>query len=271
MKKGFIRIASTLFPNLITSFAYNQLTNPQVRKPRENELSTLNKAKKEVFTFKNFNIQLYAWVGGEKTILLVHGWEGQAGNFSDLIEELLKKNYTVYSFDGPSHGFSSKGKTSLFEFSELVGVLIQKFEVKNIISHSFGGVATTYALFKNKEIEIDKYVLLTTPDRFIERINDVAEMVGITEKVKNNLIERLENETKLDATTLNVSDFVKHINVKQSLIIHDKNDKVLPIERSRNVHHNWKQSELYEINGTGHFRILRTKKVIEKVLAYFET
>lgn len=270
MKKQLIKTASTIFPKLITSFAYNQLTNPQVHKLRENELKTLDKADKEVLPFKGFDIQLYTWKGGSKKIMLVHGWEGQAGNFSDIIEELLLNDYTVYAFDGPSHGFSSKGKTSLFEFTELVGVLIKRFQVKNLISHSFGGVATTYALFNNQDIEINKYVLLTTPDKFTERIDDVSEMVGITEKVKSKLIQRLEKEIKLDVETLNVSRFVKSVHVKDSLIIHDQNDQVIPITRSKNVHRNWDVSRFKEINGTGHFRILRTKEVISMVIDYLE-
>lgn len=268
MKKQLIKVASTLFPNFVTSFAYNQLTNPQVRKLRDNELATLEKSVQENFTFKDFTIKLYTWKGGTKTILFIHGWEGQAGNFSDIIERLLVEGYTVYAFDGPSHGFSSKGKTSLFEFTELVGVLIKKFNVRDLISHSFGGVATTYALFKNKDIEIDKYLLLTTPDKFTERIDDVSEMVGISKKVKSKLVKRLENETKIDLDTLSVNVFVKSINVKKSIIIHDKNDRVIPISRSRNVHNNWEISQFREITGTGHFRILRTKEVIDDVVAY---
>ncbi len=268
MKKSLVRIASNLFPSAITSFAYNQLTNPQVRKLRTNELSTLDKSEKEDFKFKEFNIKLYTWKGGEKKILLIHGWEGQAGNFSDLIELLLQNGYTVHSFDAPSHGFSSKGGTSLFEFSELVGVLIKRYNVKSLISHSFGGVATTYALFKNPELKIDKYVLLTTPDKFTERIDDVSEMVGINENVKNKLINRLEKETGIPVETLNVSEFVKTINVQKALIIHDKNDKVIPILRSKNVHRNWTASEFNEVEGTGHFRILRTKQVLDTVLEY---
>ncbi|NEN25742.1 alpha/beta hydrolase [Subsaximicrobium wynnwilliamsii] len=270
MKKLLVRIASNLFPNQITSFAYDQLTNPQVRKLRENELGTLEKAEKEKYKFKDFDIQLYTWKGGDKKVLLIHGWEGQAGNFSDLIEKLLADGFTVHSFDAPSHGFSSKGRTSLFEFTELVGILIKKFDVKLLVSHSFGGVATTYALFENQDIEIEKYVLITTPDKFIERIDDVSEMVGINEKVKNRLISRLENETNNDVRNLNVSEFVKSINVKKSLIIHDIDDKVIPISRSKNVHQNWTESEFMEIEGTGHFRILRTEKVINKVIDYLK-
>jgi len=99
----------------------------------------------------------------------------------------LKNNYYVISFDEPSHVFSSKGKTSLFEFSDLVGKMIKENGCRKLISHSFGGVATTYALYRNRNVEIDKYVLLTSPDKFKQRIDDVAKSVGITEKVKVNL------------------------------------------------------------------------------------
>ncbi len=268
MKKNLVQIASYLFPKIITSFAYNQLTNPQVRKLRKNEINTLNKADKEKYRFKDFEIQLYTWKGGDKKVLLIHGWEGQAGNFSDLIRELLRNGYTVYAFDGPSHGFSSKGNTSLFEFIELVGVLIRKYKVNLLVSHSFGGVATTYALYDNRDLQIDKYVLITTPDKFTERIDDVSEMVGINENVKQQLIDRIEKETNVDVKTLNVSRIVKSINVKKALIIHDKNDKVIPIHRSKNVHKNWPASEFKEVEGTGHFRILRTKEVIKEVIDY---
>lgn len=270
MKKKLVKFASNLFPTAITKFAFDQLMNPQVRKLRENELEVLDKAEKEIFKYEAFDIQLYTWKGGKRTILLIHGWEGQAGNFSDIIKALLKDGYTVYAFDGPSHGFSSKGKTSMMEFANLVGVLINKFSVKQLISHSFGGVATTFALYNNPDIEIDKYVLITTPDRFVERIDDVADMVGINKKVKNKLISKLENETKMNVKSLNVSDFVQEINVKSAIIFHDKKDTVIPIERSRNVQKNWKVCDFKEVEGTGHFRILRTKEVIDGVIEYLK-
>ncbi len=268
MKKGLVRLASILFPNKVVNFAYNQLTNPQVKKLRENELQTLDKSEKEMMSFKGFDIQLYSWKGGSKEVLLIHGWEGQAGNFADLVEELIEDDFTVYAFDAPSHGFSSKGQTSLFEFIELVGVLIRKYGVKMLVSHSFGGVATTYALLDNQDLKIDKYLLLTTPDKFSERISDVSEQIGVTDKVQQKLIKRLEEETKLDVETLNVSEFVKGVNVKDALIIHDKNDGVIPIERSKNVYENWKNAQFLEIEGTGHFRILRTERVLKKVIEF---
>jgi alpha/beta superfamily hydrolase len=109
---------------------------------------------------------------------------------------------------------------------------------------------------------------LTTPDKFSERIQDVADQIGITENVKNKLIQRLEKETALDVMHLNVSEFVRTIHVAKSLIIHDKNDTIIPIYRSKNVYKNWKNCEFVEIEGTGHFRILRTESVIDKTLEF---
>lgn len=269
MQKLIIRLLSTLFPTVIANFAYKKLTSPQIMKLRDHELRVLDKADKEKIDFLGFDIQTYKWGDAKnEKILLIHGWEGQAGNFAEIIERLIDHNYHVIAFDGPSHGFSSKGPTSMFEFCDLVEILIKKYQCKKLISHSFGGVATTYALRNIREIKIEKYLLLTTPDKFSERIDDVASSVGVTDKVKNILIKRIEKETDLDVKSMNVSDNVKNINVAEALIIHDKNDKVIPIYQSKNVYQNWDNCEFKEIEGTGHFRILRTEKVIDDIINF---
>lgn len=48
--------------------------------------------------------------------------------------------------------------------------------------------------FLKPNIHIAKYVLITTPDKFIEQIDAVSEMIGINEKVKTNFINRLEKK-----------------------------------------------------------------------------
>lgn len=268
MRKKVIHFLSKVAPRLVAKLAYNQLSTPQISKLRAHEVEVLDKSEKAVFPFRGFAIQTYKWGRGKDKILLVHGWEGQAGNFADIIERLLKEDYCVYAFDAPSHGFSSKGKTNLFDFTDLVGILIKEYQVTRLISHSFGGVAVTYALSKLPAIHIEKYLLLTTPNRFRERIDEISAQVGITEEVKLRLINRLKNEVDGDIETLNVSDFVKKINVAKALIIHDKNDKVIPITISRTVNENWKASTLLEIEGTGHFRILRTPAVIDQSIEF---
>ncbi|MEO1627985.1 MAG: alpha/beta hydrolase [Bacteroidota bacterium] len=184
--------------------------------------------------------------------------------------QLRQQNYSIYAFDGPGHGHSSKGPTSLFAFSDLVGSLIQDVQPQLLVSHSFGGIATTYALYNNPSLKIDKYVLLTVPDRFEQRIDTVAQNVGITPKVKSLLIQQLEKETQQKVSSFNVSNFVGQINVQKALILHDKDDKVIPISRSQTVCDNWPQCKLITVEGTGHFRILRTDSVLQQVIDFLK-
>lgn len=270
MQTKFVQLLSFLFPNLFTKVAWNKLTNPQVSKLRDREFELLQEAKQSDLDFNGFTIKLYEWAGEGESILLIHGWEGQAGNFVDLVQKLQVEGFKVYAFDAPSHGYSSRGKTSLFEFTRLVELLIQKYQVKKLISHSFGGVATTYALFKNQDLEIDKYALITTPDKFSERMQDVSTQYGISQRVISRLVDKFEADYGLSVDVLNVSNFVREINVKEAFIIHDKNDRVIPIERSKNVHNNWDECTFETIEGTGHFRILRDERVANKVIEFIK-
>ncbi|MEM8907727.1 MAG: alpha/beta fold hydrolase [Bacteroidota bacterium] len=271
MKRQIVRLGSFLFPGLMARIAYQQLTSPQVKKLRPHELEKLNEAQKTALPFQGFTIQTYQWGNPEhERILLIHGWEGQAGNFADLIDPLLAQKYFVIAFDGPSHGFSSKGPTSLFEFSDLVGQMVRQYQCRKLVSHSFGGVATTYGLYKNQDLPIDKYALLTTPDMFSQRIDDVARFVGISEGVKQRLITRLEAEMQVDVQSIGVSRFVEDLSVKKALIIHDKNDRVIPLAQSQNVCAHWPVCELKVVEGTGHFRILRTPSVLQQVVDFMD-
>ncbi|MEO0472084.1 MAG: alpha/beta hydrolase [Bacteroidota bacterium] len=256
MMRNLIRIASAIAPGPISRLAYDKLTNPQLHKLRLFEEEVLAKADVNWEDFQGKKVCTYRWGSGNRRILLIHGWEGQAGNFWAIVDALLAMDYTVYAFDAPSHGRSDKGPTSMFAFTDWVKYQIQSLGVNKLISHSFGGVATTYALSQLPETEIEQYLMITTPDRFSQRIQDVSEQVGINETVKQRLIDRLTAETKQDLTKLNVSDFVQQIKVKEALIIHDRDDRVIPLSYSEGVHAKWPQSRLEVIEGTGHYRIL---------------
>lgn len=268
MKKQLAKLACILFPERIVKYAYYQLTHPQVMKLRSFQTEFIKKAELETFKFQDSDIQLYQWGNGTKKLLAIHGWEGQAANFTKVIEELLKKDFTVYAFDAPSHGLSSKGETSLFEFIELVGVLIQKFNPEYLISHSFGAVATTYSLSLAGSNNIKKYALFTAPDKFSERIDYVSNQVGMTNKVKNMLINKLEKEINMPVAPLNVSEFVNSLDTIQALIVHDVEDRVVDIAGAKAVQNNWPSSSLQEVKGTGHFRILMDEKVIGDVVDF---
>ncbi|MGY6562445.1 MAG: alpha/beta fold hydrolase [Luteibaculaceae bacterium] len=268
MNRLLIKLCCTLAPSAMTKFALDTMQNPQVRKLRDSENSIVKQAQTEDLDFEGFSIKLYRWGSNGKTVFLVHGWEGQAGNFASLIPKLIEQGFTVLAFDAPAHGFSSSGKTSMFQFTRLTEHLLKRFKPQLLVSHSFGAVALTYVLRNLPELTIDKYLLLTTPDKFTERINDIAQQVGISTKVQQRLIQRFELEAGEDIHALNISDFVEKLSVKKALILQDKKDRVLPVERARNVAKNWPVCELIELENTGHFKILHDKEALSVALDF---
>ncbi|NER18891.1 alpha/beta fold hydrolase [Spongiivirga citrea] len=243
---------------------------PQIKKLRPHEVEVLSKSDQQIVNFNGIALKTYRYPNSGPKIFLVHGWEGHGGNFSDIIEKLVLKNYHIFTFDAPSHGSSSASKNSIFDFPESVQFLLEKERPDHIVSHSFGAVATTFALNNKPEISIKKYVLLSNPDRFIDRINFVAEQAGITERLKNKLIKKVANETGQDLKLLSVSNFVQNVSVEKALIIHDKNDKIQPQRDPENVNKVWDISSLEIIEGTGHFRMLRTQFVIDRIIIFIQ-
>jgi pimeloyl-ACP methyl ester carboxylesterase len=132
-------------------------------------------------------------------------------------------------------------------------------------------VATTFALSENPDLGIDKYVLFTTPNRFEDRVREVSEEVGLSTKSQDILKAKLEEDTGLQVSSLVIENWVKNIRVKEALILHDKNDKVIPIEYSRSVHKAWPHSQLVEIEGTGHYRILRSQKALNTAIEFLSS
>ena len=268
MMKSMMTLLSFIFPDFFVKKAYQQLTHPKFYPYRAHEKDILEAALVTDYTFKKGNIKIYKWSGGPKKILVIHGWEGRVTHFSMLIQHLIKAGYTVYGFDAPSHGLSDKVETSLFDFIDLVGEMIARVQPAIAISHSFGAVATTYSLAQNSHLQLDKYVLITCPDKFLERIEAVANDFGLSKEIVDKLIIKIEQDYNLDVGRLNVSEFVKEVKVRKAYILHDQDDQQLPLSQAMHVHENWSNSALEIVRGTGHFKILQDEGVIAKILNF---
>ena len=269
MKNTFIKttfkVMSHITPSLIASKVYDFMSNPRIRKLRDHEEAILNKSHKETIQFKGFDIQTYTWgEPGNKLIFLIHGWEGQAGNFGALINILLEKGYQVKAFDAPSHGHSSKGKTSMFDFAELVTLLISQYKPSYIVSHSFGTVTSLMAMTRNPDIPIEKWIIVTTPHNFKDRINDVKQFLGLSDKAMDKVLNLIEDKSYLKVDEMNITYFSDKIDhIKEAVMVHSKQDRILPIEYARKTQEAIKQSRLIELDNHGHYSILWSDELQE--------
>lgn len=245
------------------------MSNPRIRKLRDSEESVLSKSITEKLVYKNFKIQKYQWGDqNQKTALLIHGWEGRAGNFAAIVDILIQNKYHVVAYDAPSHGKSSIKKTSMFEFAEFIESQFADLKPQVIISHSFGSVNTARIFRNNPEFNLDMWIMVTTPHNFLSRVNGISDHFGIKSKAKNELIKRIQNDTNEDINHINMATYCQELsNVKNTVIVHSKTDKVLPIEGAREVAKAFKRSRLIELDNLGHYSILwsdELKKIIDQ-------
>ncbi|MDP4586952.1 MAG: alpha/beta hydrolase [Flavobacteriales bacterium] len=262
-----MKLLSFVAPNYLAKKVIYKFRHPSIKKLREHELKMLKSAEQAKLPFRDHQICTYRWKAGKekengKVVFLVHGWEGQAGNFADFIPHLLNAGFDVFAFDAPGHGFTESKDTSIMEFLDVLSFLLEIEKPAFLVSHSFGGVACTYALSRI-DLKVNKYLLFATPNSFAERIRDVAAQVGVSNRVLHLVKEKLQKESETRLEDLSVAQFVQKAHVAEALILHDKNDQVIGIEQAETVHRAWSASKMLTIEGTGHFRILRDQNTLE--------
>jgi pimeloyl-ACP methyl ester carboxylesterase len=263
--KMYFRFLDLLLPAVAARKIYHVMSNPRIHKLRDFEEEVLQHSEKERISFKKFQIQKYSWGDRKnKTALLIHGWEGQAGNFGALIDLLLNKGFHMVAYDAPSHGRSTKEKTSMFEYAEFVTEILKQEEPQIIISHSFGSVTAAFALKGNPGVNVDQWFLVTTPYHFRDRINEISEFLGVTHRTIDKLTAILERDLGISLDKLNMAEYGGNLkNLKEAFIIHSRTDGVIPIDKARLTNQAIPQSRLIELDNLGHYRILWSKQLKE--------
>lgn len=264
--KAYFKLLAAISPRLAAQKIYDFMSNPRLIKLRDFELDMLAKAEKTTLDFRGFRIQRYQWGQSERTCLCIHGWEGQAGNFGGMIDTLLDLGYQVIAFDGPSHGASSKGRTSFFDYIDLAEQIALEDKPELIISHSFGSIVTSSFLRKRPSFRLKHWVMITSPLSARERMNDFTIPLGVTQEVVEALVKLIEDEYNESIEDLNVPKFVAELkNVTQLTMIHGLADSVLPYSFSEKIQQGFEGAELIGLEGLGHYRILWSEQ-IQKVL-----
>ncbi|MDZ4728250.1 MAG: alpha/beta hydrolase [Leptospira sp.] len=230
------------------------------------EIQILSIAEEDIFHFENQNIQYYHWKGNGQKILLVHGWNGNTGNFFKIIPELVAKGYDVFGIDLPGHGNSNGRYSNIVISAKSIRQLVSIVgNPEIIISHSFGGAVSTVA--QELGVTAEKLVYIAPPLKLeILRENFCKEfnLSSIEGDYMRSIIER---KVKRPLSSIDLEYAGKKFN-NQLLVIHDKNDIEIPIDLGRAVAKAWKKSELFETEGLGHRLILRSQLVVGKILEF---
>jgi pimeloyl-ACP methyl ester carboxylesterase len=236
---------------------------------KEMEKRFYDVAKKFDVAHPRENIHAYEMGNAKgKLVLLVHGWDSNAGSMGAIAQVLATEGYRVVSLDLPAHGNSTLTHTNLRECCEALRALIYQVRPSqpfSVISHSFGSAVATLALAGSR-YEVDKFVMLTSPNRLVDVFDEFKKQIALGEVAYQEMLQQAEGILKESVCDVNVETKALQVKYNNLSIIQDENDRVLPYSNSVRISSVLPEAELIAIKKTGHYRMLWNMDVIRKVV-----
>jgi pimeloyl-ACP methyl ester carboxylesterase len=212
--------------------------------------------------------RLASWEWGDgPTVLLVHGWEGRAGQMGAFVAPLLARGLRVVAFDAPAHGASPGERTNLLELAGAIEEIAHaEGGLRGIVAHSFGASASTIALGR-LGVRAERAVYLA-PAAIIEKAFErFFELTGASPSLQTALIERIEQRVGLTAADLNGPALARKLHVPL-LAFHDREDRDVPLVEGQTLTDAWPDARLVVTRGLGHRKILWSPEVVAQAAAF---
>ena len=213
----------------------------------------------------------YEWGSGDKTVLLVHGWQSRASRFSAIGEALLSRGYTVVAFDAPGNGDSPGKRTHAYEYVEAIWELSRRYgEFEAVIAHSFGAVATFIAA--RGGVHTKRIVTIAGVHDFASIVRDFGVAVGLGRGGMRRLRARIERWAR-PLTSEVWREVAAELDPTEThiplLVVHDAGDREVALEQAMQiVEAHTGLVETVITDGLGHNRVLSEPEVVDRVVQF---
>jgi pimeloyl-ACP methyl ester carboxylesterase len=269
--KWAFSILGRIFPETAGNLAFRIFTTPRLRAVNKQTDEIIESARLFEVLYGKIILKGYEWGRGDRTVLLVHGWESRGTALRSFVPGLVAAGFRVVAFDGPGHGNSGGKRTNLPHFAGAVrAVLNQIGPVHGIITHSFGGSTSVFALAHlDNSIEVEKLVLVAVPASTRKVVRDFAKLIGLPSvalKAMKDMIHR-----KLNGLNFQDTDLIESLGkakVSDVLVVHDKLDPSVHFESAEAIFEKYDHTSLLVTQGQGHFYLMRHPEVIRRVINF---
>jgi pimeloyl-ACP methyl ester carboxylesterase len=264
----YFKTLSVISPKLSAKKAFILFQKPRRLPFKKEEIAFYKKATSSLLNTSIGQINYYS-VGNPvgELVILVHGWDSNAGSMSGIGDKLAEKGYHVISLDFPAHGNSKLKYLNVVTAKESLKALIKKVandKPFSLIAHSFGSLASAITL-SELQIKVKQLIYLTTPDKASTMFEYFRDGIGLSDKAFAHLVEKGETLIKAPLATLDVLALTETIKYEDLLLIHDKYDRILPYKNSVTIDNALTNSSLFTINKIGHSRMLWNENVQNKI------
>lgn len=212
-----------------------------------------------------------AWSWGEgPLVLLVHGWEGRGSQLGAFVAPLVRAGYRVVAFDGPGHGDAHGDRSSVIELGQALRSVIDQLGAPHaIIAHSLGCIATSWALERAALPKAPRLVFIAPAGSPTQFTRHFAQLLGLSEPTRAAMAERIEQRYGVRFEEIEMHG-TAHRRGEPLLVLHDEEDRDVPVSSGRALVERWKGSRMITTRGLGHRKILRDEAVVEAAAAHIE-
>jgi pimeloyl-ACP methyl ester carboxylesterase len=174
------------------------------------------------------------------TILVVHGWSGEAAFMSVLAEPLRRAGFKVVLFDLPAHGLSPGRTTNLIECAKATVAVSQHVgPLSAVVAHSFGGMVAMLAAEGHAPLkaalECNQFVLVACPNRLSDLTAEFSRTRGLTPAGQRAFEQRLERIGHRPLQAFATADMIKRSAGKRVLLVHCRDDEAVPFQSAEEI------------------------------------
>jgi pimeloyl-ACP methyl ester carboxylesterase len=254
--------ASHVAPSLVAPFFRRLMLKPRrhVRPPPD---LALRQADQRI----DLGQGLVAWRWGiGPTVLLVHGFEGNRAQFAAIIDALLAHGLSAVALDVPAHGDSAGDELTAVKFMAAIERTLDRLgPVHGVVGHSMGGAMSLFAL---AQLGVRaRIVLVSAPSSLKRQLHRFASAVGLSRRGTAAFIAAVEAHVGRPAADFDVRQIAGKVDLPL-LLIHDQNDRQVPVAEAARAAHVLPEAELMITRGLGHNRLLADPTVVRAIAEF---
>jgi pimeloyl-ACP methyl ester carboxylesterase len=262
-------VLSAVSKKKAAGIAFELFCTPQFRykKPFAKNFS---EAEKLHFDIHGETVRGYRWnKGGNKKVLISHGFNSSVASFDHYILPLIKKGYEILAFDAPAHGRSTGKTINAVVYCDMILAINEKYgPVKSFMAHSFGGLSVCLALEEILHDESYRLALIAPATESKSAIDFFFSFMKLNGAVRKEFDDLILSMQQKPSEWYSVSRSIKNIRAKVRWF-HDESDDITPWEDAQKVmEQNYPHIDFIVTNGLGHKKIFRDNKVVQSIVDF---
>ncbi|HMG15396.1 MAG TPA: alpha/beta hydrolase, partial [Saprospiraceae bacterium] len=115
---------------------------------------------------------------------------------------------------------------------------------------------------------INKAIMLAQPATTRLALEGMYRLLDLNNSIKPGIENVIKEVSGYTVDNLSVANLSRQFKDTKGLLFHDENDNLVPLSVAKEVVENWKSSQLYITKGLGHYRLIKSKEVIDKIVEW---